>query len=73
MQKKFREEHEAVIKKHTSILTKRGHEPPLPRPFSIPPNLPPAVSQGLADKKFVGKPRAKFITAIAQAIFAFKQ
>ena len=72
MQKKSRGENEAIIKKHTSILTKRGHEPPLPRPFSIPSNFSPAVSQGLADKKLVGKPRAKFITAIAQSIFVYK-
>ena len=46
------------------ILSKRGHEPPLPRPFDVPQNFPQAISTGLT-----GKPRAKFITIIAQSIY----
>ena len=47
------------------ILSKRGHEPPLPRPFDVPQNFPQAISTD-------GKPRAKFITIIAQSIYRHK-
>lgn len=63
---------QSVIKKSTSILTKRGHEPPLPRPFDIPKNFPEAISLALERKKLKGKPRTKFITIIAQSIYRLK-
>ena len=54
------------------ILSKRGHEPPLPRPFDVPQNFPQTISTGLISHKLTGKPRAKFITIIAQSIYRHK-
>ena len=53
-------------------LTKRAQEPPLPRPFEIPSNLPQNISAGLAAKKLTGRPRTKFVTIIAQSIYRHK-
>ena len=47
-------------------------EPPLPWPFELPLNFPPIVQEALQSKTLYGKPRTKFITNIAQAIYRFK-
>lgn len=54
------------------MLSKRGHEPPLPRPFTMPKNFPEAITRGLDDAKLCGRPRTKFITIISQSIYRFK-
>lgn len=61
-----------MAKKVRTLSTKRGHEPPLPRPFGVPQNFPNAIAIGLENKKLTGRPRTKFITIIAQSIYRFK-
>ena len=46
------------------ILSKRGHEPPLPRPFDMPQNFPQTISTGLISHKLTGKPRANSLPSL---------
>jgi hypothetical protein len=54
------------------FVSKRKQEPALPRPFELPVNFSPDIMAGLQEEHLVGNPRRKFITAIANAIFHFK-
>lgn len=54
------------------LVSKRKQEPPLPRPFDLPANFSPQVMAGLESENLVGNARTKFITAIANAIFRYK-
>lgn len=53
-------------------VTQRKQELPLPNPFPLPRNFTPAVTTALQEKKLTGKTRAKFVTALANAIFIYK-
>ena len=53
-------------------VTQRKQESPLPTPFPLPKNFPPAVALALEEKKLTGKTRAKFVTALANAVFIHK-
>ena len=53
-------------------ITARKQEPPLPMPFDLPRNFPTTVQIGLDQQALTGRPRAKFITTIAQAVYRFK-
>ena len=53
-------------------VTQRKQESPLPTPFPLPKNLLPAVALALEEKKLTGKTRAKFVTALANAVFMHK-
>ena len=58
-----------TVKRSTPILTKRVQESP-PRPFELPQNFSQAITIALSNKKLAGKPRAKFITTIFQAVYS---
>ena len=68
---KFKIESQPAVK-IVPMLSKRGSEPPLPRPFTLPINFPHAILEGLNQAKLCGKPRTKFITIISQSIYRFK-
>ena len=53
-------------------VTQRKQESPLHTPFPLPKNFPPAVALALEGKKLTGKTRAKFVTALANAVFMHK-
>ena len=53
-------------------VTQRKQEPPLPKPFPLPKNFPPAVALALEGKTLTGKTRAKFVTALANSVFMHK-
>ena len=53
-------------------ITQRKQEPPLPKPFPLPQNVPPAVALALEAKSLTGKTRAKFVTALANSVFMHK-
>lgn len=61
-----------AIKRTPTLISKRGQESPLPRPFGLPLNFSESISSALDKKKLTGTPRAKFITVIAQSIYRFK-
>ena len=54
------------------FISKRKQEPALPRPFELPINFSLDIMAGLQEEHLVGNPRRKFITAVANAIFHFK-
>lgn len=56
----------------TCIISKRGQEPPLPRPFGLPQNFSDLITKSLSEKNITGKARTKFITVIAQSIYRYK-
>lgn len=41
-------------------------------PFELPINFPDNIKDGLANEHLVGKPRSKFVTKIAEALFCQK-
>lgn len=53
-------------------VTQRQHEQPLPNPFPLPRNFPPIVANALKERKLTSKARAKFVTALANAVFMYK-
>ena len=53
-------------------VTQRKQESPLPTPFPLSKNFPPAVALALEGRKLTGKTRAKFVTALANAVFMHK-
>ena len=53
-------------------VTQRQQEQPLPHPFPLPRNFPPIVAIALKERKLTSKSRAKFVTALANAVFMYK-
>ena len=57
---------------HLKRVTQRKQEAPLPTPFPLPRNFSPAVALALEGERLTGKTRAKFVTALANAVFMHK-
>ena len=62
----------SIVDVWTRIASKRKQEAPLPRPFQLPINFQPNIQTGLDKHNLTGRTRAKFITAVAEAIYRFK-
>jgi len=60
------------VTKQIHYASKRKQEPPLKMPFQLPINFPDNIKDGLANEHLVGKPRSKFVTKIAEALFVRK-
>ena len=54
------------------VASKKKQEGALPTPFELPINFQPKIQEGLDEKNLTGRARAKFITAIAEAIYRSK-
>lgn len=54
------------------LLQKKQQEAALPIPFELPINFQPSIMEGLKNENLTGRRRAKFLTAIAEAIYRFK-
>ena len=44
----------------------------VPRPFQLPVNFNPTIADALRNETLSGKPRTKFVSVIAEAIFRYK-
>ena len=53
-------------------VTQCQQEQPLPNPFPLPRNFPPVVANALKERKLTSKSRAKFVTALENAVFMYK-
>ena len=62
----------AVVKIAVPSISKKKQESRLPRPFQLPVNFNPTIADALTNKSLCGKPRTKFISVIAEAIFRHK-
>lgn len=62
----------SIVDIWTRVASKRKQEPALPTPFELPINFQPKIQIGLDENNLTGRTRAKFVTAIAEAMYRFK-
>ena len=55
-----------------SVLMRQTESVRLPKPFPLPQNYPKAVRDGLAQNYLCAKDMATFVTAVAHALYSFK-
>ena len=71
--KKIKLDSTSTVSVRKLITSKQDQEVPLPRPFQLPQNYHDDIMKGLERKKLLGIDKAKFITAIAESIYAYKK
>ena len=62
----------STVTKKIHFASKRRQEAPLKMPFELLANFPDVITDGLSKKHLVGKPRSKFVTKIAEALYCQK-
>lgn len=65
----------SIVNVWSRVASKKKQEPPLPIPFDLPINFQPKIREGMRKEHLTSRARGargKFVTAIAEAMYRFK-